>query len=375
MADPPSRILVRGPNPVGDLVMATGRFADLRASFPNSRISLAIKPGRSDVVDGSDAFDEIIIDDSHLGPRAALALVRRLRRERFDLAVVLTNALRTAIVLALSGIARRVGFARGGQGPFLTDRVPAEKLPDGRWRPTPMPELYGRVTAAAGGRLGDGWPRLHVPAALEERYRARRREFGIGEGEQLIGIVPGAAFGASKLWAPGSIAAVADELTRRTGLRSMLFCAPGEEPIAKEIVAAMKSRPLESLERPLGLGLLKPFIRDLRLLFTMDTGPRHYATAFRVPTLSILGPTHPDWTGAHLDFQEVVRHDVPCGPCQLPRCPLDHRCLREITPEEVLSRFESLDRRIGGGLLGGAGSHEVNPGAGRLESQRTGKHE
>ena len=85
--------------------------------------------------------------------------------------------------------------------------------------------------------------------------------------------------------------------------------------------------------------------RDLRLLVTTDTGPRHYATAFRVPAVVIMGPTHPGWTASCLDHQEIVRRDVPCGPCQLPICPLDHACMTGISPADVLERVEALERR------------------------------
>jgi heptosyltransferase-2 len=64
--------------------------------------------------------------------------------------------------------------------------------------------------------------------------------------------------------------------------------------------------------------------------------------AFRVPVVVVMGPTHPGFTAAHLDETEVVRHDVPCGPCHLKVCPLDHRCMTSIEPEEVLERAVAL---------------------------------
>lgn len=365
----PEKILVRAPNPIGDLVMATGRFDDLRRSFPASRITLMLKPGREAVVAGLDSFDDVLVDDSHFGFRRALRLVREIRRRRYDLGVILTHSLRTALVLALGRVRERVGYPRGGQGPLLTRRVPVERLPDLSQRPRPMPEIYGRLCEAAGATIGDGWPRLAIPAELEDRYRERRRELGIGDGEGLIGIVPGASFGASKLWPPASIAEVADRLTERYGLRTIILAAPGELPIVDELLSRMRTRPIDPRERPVGLDLLKPFIRDLRLLFSMDTGPRHYATALRVPTVCVMGPTHPDWTGGHLDFQEVIRHDVPCGPCHLPRCPLDHRCMREISPDEVLERIEALDQRIG---VFAVSRGERGPGSGAGHAERTG---
>jgi heptosyltransferase-2 len=228
----------------------------------------------------------------------------------------------------------------------LTRPVEAEKA-GGKWKPVAMPALYARLLRAAGIEAGDGRPRLVVTAREEEEAGRRRAELGIGAGEELIGLVPGAGFGASKLWPASHFARLGDLLTERFGLRTIIFAAPGEEAIAGELTSRMRTAPINTASLPLGLGLLKPFIRDLRLLITTDTGPRHYAAAFGVPQVVVMGPTDPRWTAANLERSEVVRREVPCGPCQLPVCPLDHRCLEGITAEEVLARVEELDRRLG----------------------------
>jgi heptosyltransferase-2 len=65
-----------------------------------------------------------------------------------------------------------------------------------------------------------------------------------------------------------------------------------------------------------------------------------------VPVLVIMGPTDPRYTAANLEMTEVVRHNVPCGPCHLKACPIDHVCMRGIRPEEVLERLAELDARL-----------------------------
>ena len=61
----------------------------------------------------------------------------------------------------------------------------------------------------------------------------------------------------------------------------------------------------------------------------------------------VMGPTHPGYSSAHLDETEVIRRDVPCGPCHLKVCPIDHRCMTLIEPEEVLEKAEGLLSRFG----------------------------
>jgi heptosyltransferase-2 len=342
----PQNIIIRGPNPVGDLVMATASFADVRRRFPQARITLLVRKAQAQVLQGADYYDELVIDDSAAGLKSLWRLAANLRRQRFDLAIVFTNSLRTALMLAIARIPVRVGYAKGGQRPLLTLAVQPVLQSRNKWLPTPMPEIYARLCAAMGIEPGDGWPQLRVTKQCEQRAEQLRQQLGIQPAEPLIGLVPGASFGQSKLWPPAHFAALADRLSERYGMRTMLFNGPGEDAIARDLVAAMQTRPITT-EQPIDLDLLKPFIRDLKLLVTTDSGPRHYATAFRVPTVVVMGPTDPRWSGANLERQEVVRHDVPCGPCHKQVCPLDHRCMIGITPEEVLQRIEQLDKRLG----------------------------
>jgi heptosyltransferase-2 len=326
--------------------MATPSFAAVRRAFPQARIALLLRPGRDGVVDGLADFDEVIIDRSKGSFGRWMRLVRDLRRERFELGILFTNSLRSALALFLAGVRVRVGYRHGGQRPFLNRAVEPER--EGRrWKPAPMPELYERLLVAVGLEPGGAQPRLAVTPRCEEEARRCREELGIAPGEELIGLAPGASFGASKLWPAAHFAALADSLTARYGRRTIIFCGPGEEAIARDIAQGMRTAPINTAQRPLGLDLLKPFIRDVRLLVTTDSGPRHYANAFGVPAVVVMGPTDPRWSAYALERSEVVRHDVECGPCHLTVCPIDHHCMTGITAAEVLERVEQLDRRLG----------------------------
>jgi heptosyltransferase-2 len=305
-----------------------------------------VEPGRDRILEGSTDFDEVLLERAGHSPAGLARLVRDLRRRRFDLALIFPNSFRTALIPFLARVPRRAGYRRNLRGPLLTDPVEYER--EGRRRrPMPMPLFYARLCEKVGVARGDGRPRLQVTAACEERAEERRRELGIAPGEKLVGLNPGASFGASKLWPPRHFARLGDAITERHGLRTILFVGPGEEPIAAEIEKEMRRKPINTAARPLDLDVLKPFIRDLQLLVTTDTGPRQYAVAFGVPAVVVMGPTDPRYSAINLEKTEVVRHDVPCGPCHLKTCPIDHRCMVGITPEEVLERLEALDHRVG----------------------------
>jgi heptosyltransferase-2 len=90
------------------------------------------------------------------------------------------------------------------------------------------------------------------------------------------------------------------------------------------------------------LGTLKVLAREAALLVCNDTGPRHYGNAFDIPTVTIFGPTHRAWTDTGYAGEVQLQARVPCGPCQLRVCPLDLRCMSEVTVEQVMSAVAAL---------------------------------
>jgi heptosyltransferase-2 len=55
-----------------------------------------------------------------------------------------------------------------------------------------------------------------------------------------------------------------------------------------------------------------------------------------------MGPTDPRHTSGHQELQRVLRADVPCAPCQLKICPIDHRCMTQLSPQRAVAAAEEL---------------------------------
>jgi heptosyltransferase II len=86
-------------------------------------------------------------------------------------------------------------------------------------------------------------------------------------------------------------------------------------------------------------------VRRADLLVTTDSGPRHFAAAFGTPVVTLFGPTHIAWTETYYSKAIHLQKQVPCGPCQRRVCPLDHRCMKELTPAEVFAAATALLKR------------------------------
>ncbi len=167
--------------------------------------------------------------------------------------------------------------------------------------------------------------------------------FGLHDANEIICLNSGGAFGASKHWPVASFAALARQLVDRRGSKVLVLCGPEERNLAREIVQQSERDHVFSLsDRILSLGLTKACVRKCDLLITTDSGPRHFAAAFDRPVITLFGPTHIEWTETYFPKAVHLQKKVPCGPCQLRVCPLDHRCMRELHFEDVFSSVNSL---------------------------------
>ena len=332
-------LVVFCPNLIGDTVMATPTFRALRKGFPAARISAVIKPHVAPTLDGGPWFDELIL----YAPRAKSpdhrtpALIRRLRADRADLAVLLPNSFRSAALAWLGGARRRVGYARGGRSFLLTDRLLAPRDRQGSYTPTPIVDYYLRIARHLGCPVDSSRTELYTTDADEIAAAASRVRLGLDDGRPIVALNTGGAFGPAKSWPVEHFAALANRLAIKAEVSVLVVCGPGEREAARAIVAGANHPRVVSLaEEPLGLGLTKACIRGSALLVTTDSGPRHFAAPFGVPELSLYGPTHIAWTRTDHPRSIHLQHAVPCGPCQKPVCPQKHHlCMRDLTPEAV----------------------------------------
>lgn len=329
----PERVYMRLPNWVGDLIMVTPAIRALRRHWPKAHLVAGLRRYGRPVLEGLETVDELW-DLDRRDERIGLGLpryARRLREGRFDLAIFFTNSLTSALGPALARIPRRVGYRGDWRSPLLTDRAPRED----RRAPVPMPRYYLDLVRFIG--VPEAGAHYDVPVRPEDRESATRllAAAGVKGGRPLAALNPGAKFGSSKLWPLERFAQIGDRLVSERGFEVVVLCAPDEAEIARTIAERMHSPVASTHASVVPLPALRAVVERLDLLVTTDTGPRHVANGLGVPTVVAMGSTHPTWTAWNLERTRVVRHDVPCGPCHLRRCPLDHACMDLVTVDEV----------------------------------------
>lgn len=337
-------MLVRLPNPLGDVVMATPALRALRRGLPGAEIAVMGLPHHEGLLHGVESFD-VFLPYRGRGLRALAARVREIRARGFDWAVILPDSPRAALDAFLAGVPRRLGYGRDLLRRRLVNESIEPPRENGRRAPFSMIERYLRLTRLAGVHDAGSGLELRVHDDAARRAGERLAAAGVGAGESVLLVSPGAAYGASKLWPPAYFARACDEIERRHGLLPVLVPAPSPEEvrIARDVAAAMKERHVALLEPDPSLEVLKALVARARLVLTNDTGPRHVAVALGRPVVVLMGPTDPRHTAHLLERQRVLREDVACSPCGKKTCPIgDHRCMVRLLPERVVRAADEL---------------------------------
>ncbi len=315
--------------------MTTPAMAALRMTFPRAEIAVVANPVVGELFQHHPYCDRVIVYDKRHSHGRVGGLVRfskRLREERFDMAVLFQNAIEAAVMATLARIPRRAGYGTDGRGIFLTHRVRAGSLE----RRIHHTRYYLNMLKALDIQGGDGRQRL--ACTDEEQEQARRRLGGDGA---WVAINPGAAYGSAKRWLPHRFAAVADSVARELGSRVLLTGGPGETAIGRDIEKAMSTKPLNLI----GITTIREMmavISRCHLMITNDSGPMHVAAAFGVPIVALFGPTDHTTTAPFSDRCRIVRGKVPCAPCLERTCPTDHQCMDAISVAEVLTAIRNL---------------------------------
>jgi heptosyltransferase-2 len=185
-------------------------------------------------------------------------------------------------------------------------------------------------------------PRLYIGQDLARRADMMLEKYGITGSDFLVGMNPGASFGSSKCWPAEYFGELAGLCRRGLNAKVILFGGPGEEQIIQAILDRAQVEVIDTRPDKIDLELLKPMVKRCNLFITNDTGPRHYAVAFDVPVVVIVGPTDVRYTDANLERTTVVRRELDCSPCHKKVCPRGHECMRDIRPAEVLAAAERL---------------------------------
>ncbi len=324
----PERILLIKPSSLGDVVHALPVLNLLRRRFPGAKISWMLAAACAGLLEGHPQLDEIVLfDRKRLGtawksPAALRELWdfdQRLRAREFDLVIDLQGLFRSGWLAWRTGSPLRVGLANAREAAWLfyNRRVPIATLEQH------AVDRYLAVAEAA----GCGREPVEFPFHVTEEDRAHVDAL-IPPAEKFAVLLPATNW-ATKRWPVERFAAIAGEIEKRFGLKSVVAGAADAAALAPRIGAHFDVTGKTKLRQLVAL------LQRASLVIANDSGPMHIAAALGRPLVCVFGPTNPVRTGPYGRNDSVVRVTIPCAPCYSRTC--SHRsCLEWLEIEPVL---------------------------------------
>jgi len=333
------KILMRATNWVGDAILSLPALRALRGAFPAAHISILARPYVAELYRGQGITDALLRYDSsgeHAGLRGRERLANQLRAEKFDAALLFQNAFDAAWLAWRAGIPERIGYARDGRGILLTKAVRPPK-------PGEIPaheQFYYLELLRRAGWLDKYTAERCIALRVEQQALQNAEcalvQAGAQPGKLRIAVGAGASFGSAKCWPPIRFAEVATRLRADFDAEIILFGAAAEAGVAAAISAGMRHKPID-LTGKTSIADLPALLAQCHLFIGNDSGAMHVAAAVGLPVVAIFGPTDPAGTAPVTPRCTIVQEKPHCSPCFLRRCPIDHRCMKRITPEAVFS--------------------------------------
>jgi heptosyltransferase-2 len=324
------KILVRAPNWIGDSILAVPALQSLSHNHPEAEIWVAARRWVKDLFVSYPFISGVI----PLADRADLKTLRsaaqELKGHAFDAGLLLTNSFGSALLFALARIPHRWGYATDGRRILLTRGV----RPRDPGTTTHQTQYY--LDLISGLDMKTQAPALSFPLGEDEVQEAEGllRAKGISPASPLAILNPGGYFGSAKRWPPESFSALAAKLQENEQAQVVIVGSQEEIPLGELVAKPLVAKPA-ILSGQTSLRQLAAVISLADLFVTNDSGPMHMANAVGTPVLAIFGPTDPEATAPFQDPSAWLHKPPPCWPCAYRDCPIDHRCMASISPEEV----------------------------------------
>lgn len=341
----PKNIIVRMPNWLGDLVMATPILADLATHWPNADLTVMCQSNVAQLLKYDPHVKEIFSFKKPSGwipHQPHWEIIDVLREGKYDLGILLTNSFSSAWWFWRGNVQNRVGFRDHFRSLLLNKSVPFPEQKETQH----LVKTYKSLLVPLGIPISDTDPALYVSEDEKKAALDLLKRVGIDPIKDLIvGVNPGAAYGSAKCWLPDRFQKVVERLLERPNVFVLFFGDPAGTPLVNDICSKFSERVI-NLAGKTNIRELMALIQLCSVFLTNDSGPMHMAAALKTPLIALFGSTSDVKTGPYKSGKVIHKH-VECSPCYKRVCPIDFRCMTRIEVDEVYQEImRVLDKSI-----------------------------
>lgn len=335
-------IIIRMPNWIGDMVMATPVISEIRRSFPNSKITAMCRSPVCDLLKEDTEIDELFCFSkiNKLSRRSEKKyIIEKLRQAKYDLGILLTHSLSSACWFWQGKVKTTLGYNCRGRRFFLTHPI---RFSD-KVQKQHLVFTYKNILEPLGIPISNLHPRLFLTDQEKNHAKTLLIQHKVQKDTTLIGINPGATYGSTKCWPPERFRAVVNKLLTDPKIRILFFGDIQSIPLVKKICQKFGPR-VVNLSGLTSLREAAALINLCDLLLTNDSGLMHIADALETDIVALFGSTNELITGPYRKAKVIHKH-VECSPCYRRVCPTDFKCMKKISTEEVCEAiFQKLKK-------------------------------
>ena len=319
------RIVIRTPNWLGDLVMATPFLRGVLEQFPEAQVNLIVRKGLETLPLPLRGEINVFDRDADSPHRFGM----RLRTEPYDRFYVLPPSFSSAWMALVSGACERVGYRGDGRRWLLTHSVR-------RQHPARTQHLVGEYLGLLEQDLAleDHPPRITPDPDWVDQQLSRP---SLQLPEHYAVLAPGAEYGPAKQWPVAHYRTLAKQLDSPvvvTGLAQ-------DRELGEQICTDLPHT--RNLCGETSLAELTALLQRADLLVCNDSGTMHLGAALGTPTLGLFGSSSPEWTRPLGPNAEHLSLGLVCSPCFDRTCRFQHYdCLQNLTPAVVLESAQEL---------------------------------
>jgi len=337
------KILVRGTNWIGDAVMSVPALRELRRIFPDAWITLHTRTWADGLFCDADFLDEIVTyDPAKWRIRDVLDNSQFLKKDDYDLAIILPNSFESAMTSYLSRIPRRIGYNKDLRGLLLTDPVAVPEWKARRHEVFYYLNLVSEIEKRIIGSdtVGQTVPDISLDVSSERRNAAANVLADLADGTSgpIIALGVGSTNSRAKRWPANYYAQLANRLSTELNAAIVLIGSADDGEVAAEVATKSGVNTID-LSGKTTIAEAVALLAELDVLVANDMGLAHIAPAVGTQTVVIFGPTDPTTTRPYSDNADILGYNVECSPCMLRDCPIDHRCMTKLTVANV---FDSV---------------------------------
>lgn len=331
-----NNILIHSSNWVGDAIMSLPAIKEVRNKYLKAKITILIKKEIAPIFKNKDLVDETIYTPSNngiTGIKEEITLRKLIKKNKYDLAILLPNSFQSALRVFGCGIKKRIGYAKECRSILLSNTVKRTK----NILNEHMSKYYLNILSLLHIFPNNISLNLSIPEEdlnFAETIIDKQRK---NPDSKLIAFGIGAANGKTKMWGIENYTELGNILIQKYNVEIIIIASPNEYDIAYLIASKINGNtiiPKTNLIQACAiLSLCNAFVGN-------DSGAMHLSSAVNIPTIGLYFSTDPKCNYPFGKKSYYLTKKLHCAYCGKKVCKYKtYECTNLIKPEEVIDKL------------------------------------